>query len=51
MPTDHRKTLAGIKRIDQLVAYLRDELDWPIPRDAFVDAEEYFFVIRVSPCH
>ena len=30
MPTDHRERLAGIRRFDQLVAYLRDELGWPI---------------------
>ena len=30
MPTDHRERLAHIRRFDQLVAYLRDELDWPI---------------------
>ena len=30
MPTDHRAKLATIKRFDQLVAYLRDEMAWPI---------------------
>lgn len=30
MPTDHRAKLATIKRFDQLVAYLRDEMGWPI---------------------
>ena len=35
MPTDHRQLLAGIRRFDQLVAYLRDELDWPIHSDDF----------------
>src|SRR5437764_14805349 len=30
MPTDHRSELAGIKRFDQLVRYLRDRLGWPI---------------------
>ena len=29
--------LRRIKRFDQLVAYLRDELDWPIERDDFED--------------
>ena len=43
MSTDHRKTLSGIKRIDQLVAYLRDELDWPIGRDDFEEIDDYFF--------
>ena len=35
MPTDHRATLANIKRFDQLVAYLRDEMGWPIHGDDF----------------
>jgi len=30
MPTDHRARLATIKRFDQLIAYLRDEMGWPI---------------------
>src|SRR6266540_260706 len=30
MPTDRRTELAGIKRIDQLVRYLRDRMGWPI---------------------
>jgi SOS-response transcriptional repressor LexA len=30
MPTDHRAKLATIKRFDQLIAYLRDEMAWPI---------------------
>ena len=30
MPTDHRSALARIKRFDQLIAYLRDEMSWPI---------------------
>jgi predicted helicase len=30
MSTDHRLKLASIKRFDQLVAYLRDELGWPL---------------------
>lgn len=29
-PTDLRDRLARIRRFDQLVAFLRDELDWPI---------------------
>jgi hypothetical protein len=37
MPTNHRRELAGIKRFDQLVAYLRDEMDWPIEGDDFED--------------
>ena len=35
MPTDHRERLASIRRFDQLVAYLRDELGWPINSDDF----------------
>ena len=30
MPTDHRSALARIKRFDQLIAYLRNEMGWPI---------------------
>ncbi len=37
MPTDHRAELARIKRFDQLVAYLRDEMDWPIEGADFED--------------
>ncbi len=43
MPTDHRAVLAKIKRFDQLVAYLRDEMGWPIARDSFEDEDELFF--------
>ena len=35
MPTDQRERLAHIRRFDQLVAYLRDELGWPIDSDDF----------------
>jgi len=35
MSTDHRQQLRQIKRFDQLVRYLRDELDWPIESDSF----------------
>ena len=35
MPADHRDSLANIRHFDQLVAYLRAELDWPIGSDAF----------------
>ena len=35
MPTDHRERLARIRRFDQLVAHLRDELGWPIDSDDF----------------
>ena len=37
MPTDHRERLAGIRRFDQLVAFLRDELGWPIGSVDFED--------------
>ena len=43
MPTDHRAMLAKIKRFDQLIAYLRDEMGWPIARDSFEDVDELFF--------
>ena len=32
-----RERLAAIRRFDQLVAYLRDELDWPIESADFED--------------
>ena len=35
MPTDHRERLARIRRFDQLVAYLRDELGWLIDSGDF----------------
>ena len=35
MPPDHRTALATIKRFDQLIAFLRDEMDWPIGSDDF----------------
>ena len=35
MLTDHRERLAHIRRFDQLVAYLRDKLGWPIDSDDF----------------
>ena len=35
MPTDQRERLAHIRRFDQLIAYLRDELGWPIDSDDF----------------
>jgi SOS-response transcriptional repressor LexA len=43
MPTDHRATLASIKRFDQLIAYLRDEMGWPIARDSFEDVDDLFY--------
>ena len=35
MPTNHRELLARIRRFDQLVVYLRDELGWPIDSEDF----------------
>src|SRR3990172_382478 len=43
MSTDHHATLAKIKRFDQLIAYLRDEMGWPIARDSFEDVDELFY--------
>lgn len=40
---DQRARLARIQRFDQLVAYLRDELDWPISKDSFEDVDDLFF--------
>ena len=37
MPTSPPDALKKIKRFDQLIAYLRDELDWPIETDDFDD--------------
>lgn len=43
MVTDHRAALARIKRFDQLIPYLRDEMGWPIARDSFEDADDLFY--------
>jgi hypothetical protein len=43
MSTDHRAALANIRRFDQLIAYLRDEMGWPISRESFEDAKDLFF--------
>ena len=43
MPTDHRAVLAKIKRFDQLIAYLRDQMGWPIARDSFEDVDDLFY--------
>lgn len=37
MAIDHRERLRNIKRFDQLVAYLRDELGWPVDGEDFED--------------
>jgi predicted helicase len=41
--TDHRLKLTQIKRFDQLIAYLRDEMGWPIARDSFDDVDDLFY--------
>jgi len=43
MPTDHRVVLAGIRRFDQLIVYLRDEMGWPIAQDSFDDVDDMFY--------
>jgi SOS-response transcriptional repressor LexA len=43
MPTDHRARLATVKRFDQLIAYLRDEMGWPIARDSFEEVDDLFY--------
>ncbi len=43
MPADHRAALARIRRFDQLIAYLRDEMGWPIARDSFEDVDDLFY--------
>ena len=43
MPTDHRAALANIKSFPQLIAYLRDEMGWPIARDSFEDVDDLFY--------
>jgi hypothetical protein len=43
MSTDHRTALAKVKRFDQLIAYLRDEMGWPIARDSFEDVDDLFY--------
>ena len=43
MATDHRAALANIKSFPQLIAYLRDEMGWPIARDSFEDVDDLFY--------
>ena len=43
MATDHRAKLASIRRFDQLVTYLRDEMGWPISKDSFDDVDDLFY--------
>ena len=43
MAKEKRAALAEVERLDQLVAYLRDEMDWPIDPSSFEEVEELFF--------
>ncbi|MBT7350809.1 hypothetical protein HN803_08610 [candidate division WWE3 bacterium] len=43
MPINHRAVLASIRRFDQLIAYLRDEMGWPISQDSFFDVDDLFY--------
>ena len=43
MQIDGRTELSKIKRFDQLIAYLRDEMGWPIAQDSFDDVDDLFY--------
>jgi len=43
MQIDHRAELAKIKTFPQLIAYLRDEMGWPIAQDSFEDVDDLFY--------
>lgn len=43
MPIDHRAKLAAIKTLPQLIAYLRDEMGWPIAQDSFDEVDDLFY--------
>ena len=43
MPTDHRADLAKIRRFDQLIPFLRDEMRWPITPEDFESDDDLFF--------
>jgi len=43
MSIDNRAALAKIKSFTQLIAYLRDEMGWPIARDSFEVVEDLFY--------
>ena len=43
MATDHRTRLREIRTFRQLVAYLRDEMGWPIARDSFEEVDDLFY--------
>src|SRR4051812_25514263 len=43
MTENHRQRLAQVRRFEDLVAYLRSELGWPIESASFEDLDEDFF--------
>jgi hypothetical protein len=43
MSTDHRAALSNIRRFDQLIPYLRDEMGWPISEDSFERVDDLFY--------
>ena len=43
MIIDQRVKLKQIKRFDQLIVYLRDEMGWPIAKDSFEDVDDLFY--------
>jgi predicted helicase len=43
MSSGQRAKLAAIKRFDQLIAYLRDDMGWPIARDSFEEVNDLFY--------
>ena len=49
MSTDYRLKLTQIKRFDQLIAYLRDEMGWPIARDSFDNVDDLFDSVLTIP--
>jgi hypothetical protein len=46
MATNHRDTLRNVRSIKQLVAYLRDELEWPIEHDDMDDISDLVFDVN-----
>ena len=46
MAANHRDTLRSVRTITQLVAYLRDELEWPIDHDDMDDIDDLVFDIN-----
>jgi len=43
MATDQRAALREIKTFPQLIAYLRDVMNWPIEKDSFEDVDDLFY--------